>query len=81
MTQKAWAFLAFNVYSVFLISAFQENTPYLFDAKLVADLRTAGELFDIKDWGLTFRRSKRQYGVNLLPNLAARTLAAKRPGA
>ena len=44
-------FLAFNVYSLFLLSAFQENTPYLFDAKLVSAMRAAGKLRDLKDWG------------------------------
>ncbi|MDA2912503.1 hypothetical protein MYX77_00835 [Acidobacteriia bacterium AH_259_A11_L15] len=51
MARAIWAFLAFNVYSLFLISVFQENTPHLFDAKLVAEMRAAGEIFDIKAWG------------------------------
>jgi hypothetical protein len=51
MARAIWAFLAFNVYSLFLISAFQENTPYLFDAKLISEMRAAGEIFDIKAWG------------------------------
>lgn len=51
MVRAIWAFLAFNVYSLFLISAFQENTPHLFDAKLVSEMRAAGEIFDIKAWG------------------------------
>lgn len=51
MARAFWAFVAFNVYSLFLISAFQENTPYLFDAKLVAEMRAAEEIFDIRAWG------------------------------
>ncbi len=51
MARAFWAFVAFNVYSLFLISAFQENTPYLFDAKLVAEMRAAKEIFDIRAWG------------------------------
>lgn len=51
MARVIWAFIAFNVYSLFLISAFQENTPHLFDAKLVSEMRAAGEIFDIRAWG------------------------------
>lgn len=51
MARAIWAFIAFNVYSLFLISAFQENTPHLFDAKLVSEMRAAGEIFDIRAWG------------------------------
>lgn len=51
MGRPFWAFIAFNVYSLFLISAFQENTPYLFDTKLVSEMRVAGEVFDIGAWG------------------------------
>jgi hypothetical protein len=51
MARAIWAFVAFNVYSLFLISAFQENTLHLFDAKLVSDMSAAGETFDIRAWG------------------------------
>lgn len=51
MARAFWAFVAFNIYSLFLISAFQENTPHLFDAKLVSEMRAAGEIFDLKEWG------------------------------
>lgn len=51
MARVFWAFIAFNIYSLFLISAFQESTPYLFDLKSVSEMRTAGEIFNIKDWG------------------------------
>lgn len=51
MVRVFWAFIAFNIYSLFLISAFAENTPYLFDAKLVSEMLAAGEIFDIKDLG------------------------------
>jgi hypothetical protein len=46
-----WAFAAFNVYSLFLISAFQANSLYLFDAKLVSEMDAAGAIFDVNDWG------------------------------
>lgn len=54
MQRQIWAFIAFNVYSLFLLSAFQENTPYLFDTKLVAEMRAAGnplDALDLKEWG------------------------------
>jgi hypothetical protein len=51
MARWFWAFVTFNVYALFLLSAFQQNTPYLFDAKLLSDLRAAGQVFDIADWG------------------------------
>ena len=51
MPRAIWAFVAFNIYSLFLISAFQENTPYLFDVKLVSEMQAAGEIFDLKEWG------------------------------
>ena len=51
MARAFWSFIAFNVYSLFLVSAFQENTPHLFDAKLVSEMRAAGEIFDIREWG------------------------------
>ena len=51
MARAFWAFVAFNIYSLFLISSFQENSPHLFDAKLVSEMRAAGEIFDIRDWG------------------------------
>src|SRR5437879_7215982 len=51
MARAIWAFIAFNVYSFFLISAFLENTPKLFDAKLISEMRAAGEIFDVRAWG------------------------------
>ena len=51
MARAILAFVAFNVYSLFLISAFQENTSYLFDVKLVSEMRAAGEIFNLKEWG------------------------------
>lgn len=51
MVRAFWAFMAFNIYSLFLVSAFQENTPHLFDAKLVSEMRAAGEIFDAREWG------------------------------
>ncbi len=51
MARAFWAFVTFNIYSLFLISAFQENTSHLFDAKVVSEMRAAGEIFDIREWG------------------------------
>lgn len=51
MQRQIWAFIAFNIYSLVLISAFQENTPYLFDTRLVAEMRAAGDFPDLKEWG------------------------------
>lgn len=42
MTRKILALLAFNVYSLFLISAFKMNTAYLFDTSLVNKMRLKG---------------------------------------
>ena len=49
MSQKLWAILAFNIYSLFLLSAFQANTVYLFDASFIKEAK----LIDIyiSEWG------------------------------
>lgn len=51
MGRKIWAFIAFNCYSFFLISAFQENTAYLFDASLIKEMRLSGLSVDPRQWG------------------------------
>lgn len=51
MGRKIWAFVAFNVYSLFLISAFQENTAYLFDASLIEEMSIGGFDIDPREWG------------------------------
>lgn len=51
MGKKIWAFIAFNVYSLFLISAFQENTRYLFDPSLIKEMRLRGIKIDPREWG------------------------------
>lgn len=51
MARAIWAFAAFNVYSFFLISAFQENTPYLFDTRLISQMRDAGDMLDPRELG------------------------------
>ena len=51
MGRKAWAFIAFNVYSLFLVSAFQENTGYLFDTSLIKEMRLSGIDINPKEWG------------------------------
>jgi hypothetical protein len=48
MTRKILAFVAFNIYSLFLISAFQENTAYLFDTSIINHMR-------LKDTGINPR--------------------------
>ena len=45
MRQKFLAVIAFNVYALFLVSAFQANTPHLFESRLVV------EETDYADWG------------------------------
>jgi len=51
MARKILAFLAFNIYSIFLISAFQENTAYLFDASLINEMRLEGIGINPREWG------------------------------
>ncbi len=51
MARAIYAFVAFNVYSLFLIAAFQKNTPFLFDAALMAEMHAGSESFDIQAWG------------------------------
>ena len=43
MGRKIWAFVAFNLYAAFLISAFQENTAYLFDVSLIKEMKLEGD--------------------------------------
>lgn len=51
MKMKIWAFIAFNIYAAFLISAFQENTAYLFDIALIKEMKL-GSLYDApRNWG------------------------------
>ncbi len=47
MARAIFGFLAFNVYSLIFISAFLENTPYLFNASLVASVQPAAS-FDTR---------------------------------
>lgn len=51
MTRQIAAFIAFNVYALFLISAFQENTAYLFDVNLIADMKLDGLDINPREWG------------------------------
>jgi len=51
MARKILAFIAFNIYSIFLISAFQENTAYLFDTSLMNDMRLKGIAINPREWG------------------------------
>lgn len=51
MGRRIWAFVAFNVYALFLISAFQENTAYLFDASLITKMKVSGLDIDPREWG------------------------------
>ena len=44
-----WAFVAYNAYSVFLISVFQENTAFIFDAALIEVMKSSA--IDPRDWG------------------------------
>jgi len=45
------AFIAFNVYFLFLISSFMENTSYLFDMKTISRLNKSGIPIDPREWG------------------------------
>jgi hypothetical protein len=51
MKNKIWAFVAYNLYAGFILSAFQENTPYLFDAQKAFELKSLGLIEDIREWG------------------------------
>lgn len=51
MGRKIMAIVAFNVYALFLISAFQENTAYLFDASLIKEMKLSGFDIDPLEWG------------------------------
>ena len=51
MARQIWAFVAFNVYALFLISAFQENTAYLFDASLIKEMKLDGLDINPREWG------------------------------
>jgi len=48
--RKVWAFAAFNVYSLLLISAFEDNTASLFDSSLIKEARLMGMNVNLNDW-------------------------------
>lgn len=49
MRRKILAVLAFNIYALFFVSAFQESTAYLFESNLIESMRLSG--LDPRDWG------------------------------
>ena len=51
MWRKVWAFIAFNVYALFLFSAFKENTAYLFDASLLREITLEGLSINPRELG------------------------------
>jgi len=51
MGRNIWAFVAFNLYAAFLISAFKENTAYLFDVSLIKEMKLEGMSIDPREWG------------------------------
>ncbi|MFC1591340.1 hypothetical protein ACFL43_02330 [Thermodesulfobacteriota bacterium] len=51
MKRKIFAFIAFNYYALFLLSAFMENTVYLFDAEALKEINLQGLEINPKDWG------------------------------
>ena len=51
MGRKIWSFVGFNVYALFLISAFQENTAYLFDIGLIREMKMSGFDINPREWG------------------------------
>lgn len=51
MARKILSVLAFNVYALFLISAFQENTAYLFDVDQINEMRLSGFAINPRELG------------------------------
>lgn len=49
MRRKILAVLAFNIYALFLISAFEENTAYIFESNQIEAMKLSG--LDPRDWG------------------------------
>lgn len=70
MARAIFAFVAFNVYSLFLIAAFQQNAPHLFDVTLDSEMRVAGEMFNVTEWG-----SKDHYLWHLFSSVVVTTLS------
>ncbi|MCH8248660.1 MAG: hypothetical protein IH913_03525 [Proteobacteria bacterium] len=50
MGRYVWAFLAFSFCSIFLIDAFQRNTPYIFESAKMAEMAYYGLEFEFQDW-------------------------------
>ncbi len=51
MGRKILAIVTFNAYVIFLLSAFEENTAYLFDASLISEIQSRGFEINLKEWG------------------------------
>ena len=51
MGRKILAIVTFNAYAIFLLSAFEENTAYLFDASLIKEIQLRGFEINLKEWG------------------------------
>lgn len=51
MGRKILAIVTFNAYAIFLLSAFEENTAYLFDASLIKEVQSRGFEINLKEWG------------------------------
>jgi len=51
MGRKIWAFVAFNAYAALLVSAFQENTAFLFETAQIEEMRLADISFDPRELG------------------------------
>lgn len=45
------SFIAYNLYAIVFIAAFQENTAYLFDADLISNMKISGITEDPREWG------------------------------
>ncbi len=71
MTRKVLAFVALNIYSLFLISAFQENTDYLFDTSLINDMRLKGIGINPCEWGWGGHYIRRLFSGVVVTGLAA----------
>lgn len=51
MGRQLLSILAFNIYAMFLIFTFQENTGYLFDVSLINEMRLSGFDINPREWG------------------------------
>lgn len=51
ISRKIWAFIAFNLYSIQIIGAFKESTPFILDGTKWEQARNLGILMHPSEWG------------------------------